>query len=103
MDGPENVWVRDRGVLARVALDHCRLATQEEALGSRAVRDELDRLSAELTGTHRPTRPVRRRRQCRLPRPRRARRRARKASPRPRAIRGPGWKTRSPRSSRSRG
>jgi hypothetical protein len=54
MDGPNSVYLRYRGSLKRVAVENVRLATDEELLGSTAVREALQALEAELTGKRRP-------------------------------------------------
>jgi hypothetical protein len=54
MDGPNSVYLRYRGSLKRVAVENVRLATDEELLGSTAVREALQDLEVELTGEMRP-------------------------------------------------
>lgn len=46
MEGPRNVWLRDRGSLVRAAIEKVRLATEEEL---RAVRREFVSLERQLS------------------------------------------------------
>ena len=54
MEGVNNVWLRDRGTLVKVALENVRLANEEDLLGNPHVLKALEDMESELTGQRRP-------------------------------------------------